>query len=256
MSASSFDEALKRVLVHEGGFSDHPADPGGATMKGVTQRVYDGWRKRNGKPTRSVRHITEAELKAIYRQQYWDVIRGDDLPAGLDYCTFDAAVNSGTAQAAKWLQRALGVTADGQIGEATLAVARTAKAAPVINSACDKRLAMLRSLRTWPTFGTGWSRRVADVRKIALDMASHAPLPPVAAEPKANPGAPKATVEDRSLKDIAKSPEGVGGIIAVISAALNAAADPSNPLAWALGLAIVAAVGFGAFYFIRRMREE
>ena len=254
MTASNFDDALKRVLVHEGGYVNHPADPGGATNKGVTQRVYDGWRRRHGKPVRSVKGITGDEVAAIYRQQYWDAIRADELPAGVDYCTFDAAVNSGPGQAAKWLQRALSVSDDGQIGEATLAAARSQDAPKVINGSCDRRLSMLRGLRTFRTFGAGWTRRVADVRKVALDMAAKAPLPPVASDPVAQPGAPKATAEDRSLADIAKSPEGVGGIIAVGSAALNTASDPTNPLAWALAFAVVVAIGVGAFYFVRRMR--
>lgn len=255
MTASSFDEALKRVLVHEGGYVNHPKDPGGATNKGVTQRVYDGYRARMKLPRQSVRSIKDVEVADIYRVQYWDAIRGDDLPRGIDYCTFDAAVNSGVAQGAKWLQRALGVKADGAVGEATLEAARKAIAPAVINKACDLRMTMLRGLETWGTFGTGWSRRVTDVRKVSLDMAAKAPLPPISTEPAPQPGAPKATVEDRSLKDIAKSPEGVGGIIAVGSAAVNAAADPTSPLAWALAFAVVVAIGIGAFYFIRRMRS-
>ncbi len=145
MTASSFDEALKRVLVHEGGYADHPADPGGATMRGVTQRVYDGWRRRRGVPVRSVRLIEPGEVEAIYRLQYWDAVRADDLPAGLDYGVFDAAVHSGPGQAAKWLQRALGVTADGQVGEATLAALEGQRAASV-----DRR-----SLRPAPRHAPG-----------------------------------------------------------------------------------------------------
>ena len=254
MTASSFDEALKRVLVHEGGYVNHPKDPGGATNKGVTQRVYDGYRDRMSLSRQSVRHIKSAEVSAIYRVQYWDAIRGDDLPRGVDYSTFDAAVNSGVSQGAKWLQRALGVTADGAIGEATLVAARNASAPAVINKACDLRMAMLKGLKHWGTFGKGWTRRVSDVRSVALDMAAELALPPVTSEPKPATGATKATAEDRSLTDIAKSPEGIGGIIAVGSAALNTASDPTNPLAWALAFAVVVAIGVGAFYFVRRMR--
>ncbi|MFD1476467.1 glycoside hydrolase family 108 protein, partial [Ancylobacter polymorphus] len=167
MTASGFDGALKRVLVHEDGYADHPADPGGATMQGITQRVYDGWRRRHGQPARPVRRIAPDEMAAIYRRQYWDAVRADDLPAGLDYALFDAAVNSGPAQAAKWLQRTLGVTADGQVGEATLVALDGRAPAQLIDALCDRRLAMLRSLRTFPTFGAGWTRRVAEVRAAA-----------------------------------------------------------------------------------------
>lgn len=254
MTASNFDEALKRVLVHEGGYVNHPADPGGATNRGVTQRVYDGYRDRLGRKRQSVRSITVAEVADIYKRQYWDAIRADDLPSGVDYCTFDAAVHSGSSQSAKWLQRAVGVTADGQVGEATLEATRKANAASVINSSCDRRLSMLRGLKTWGTFGKGWSSRVADVRKVSLDMAKHVPLPPVIHGPAVD--APKPTSEDRSVTDIAKSPEGVGGIIAVISAALNAAADPTSPVAWAVGFAIVAGVAIGGYYFVKRQRSQ
>ncbi|MFT0860921.1 glycoside hydrolase family 108 protein, partial [Ancylobacter sp. G4_0304] len=204
MTASSFDGALSRVLVHEGGWSDHPRDPGGATMKGVTQRVYDGWRRRAGLKTRNVRQITDAELRAIYRVQYWVAVRGDDLPAGLDDCLFDAAVNSGAAQAAKWLQRALGVAADGQIGEATLAALAGRDVASLIGEVCDRRLAMLRALSTWKTFGAGWSRRVAQVRAQALRLAGggKAAVPVLDAAMAATP---KARASDTRLS---RTPEG------------------------------------------------
>lgn len=181
MAASSFAPALARVLAHEGGYSNHPADPGGPTMRGITQKVYDAFRRAAGKPSRPVRGIEEDELRVIYQRQYWDAVRADDLPPGLDYCVFDAAVNSGPAQAAKWLQRALGVAADGQVGALTLDAAR---AAPdlrrVIDDICERRLVMLRALKTWPVFGTGWARRVGDVRAAARSLAAGGPVVPVA----------------------------------------------------------------------------
>jgi len=232
MTASSFDEALLRVLVHEGGWADHPGDPGGATMKGVTQRVYDGWRSRRGVARRSVRAITKAELAALYRVQYWDAVRGDDLPGGLDYCVFDAAVNSGPGQAAKWLQRAVGVTADGQIGEATLAALQGRAVADVIEATCDRRLAMLRGLRTWKTFGAGWSRRVGEVRAGARRMAlapSDRALPPVTAPA---PGeVSKARAADTRLS---RTPEGAGGLLTGVgglSAVIAEQAERLAPLA-------------------------
>ncbi|WP_428029272.1 glycoside hydrolase family 108 protein [Ancylobacter sp.] len=229
MTASSFDEALKRVLVHEGGYADHPADPGGATMKGVTQRVYDGWRRRHGVPVQAVRLIEPGEVAAIYRRQYWDAVRADDLPAGLDYALFDAAVNSGAAQAAKWLQRTLGVAADGQVGEATLAALADPEAGAVIDGLCDRRLAMLRALRTFPTFGAGWTRRVADVRAAALGMAGQAGA---AVEPTPQQaGAARARAADTRLS---RTPEGAGGLISgagVLGAVVAEQADRLAPLA-------------------------
>ena len=171
MAASSFSAALHHVLAHEGGYSNHPADPGGPTMKGIIQRVYDADRRARNLPPRPVREIAQSELVAIYRRQYWTAIAGDALPAGIDYVVFDCAVNSGPVQAAKWLQRALGIAADGQVGAVTRAAAAAAVAqgrrAVVVDAICARRLAMLRSLRTWPVFGTGWARRVEEVRRRA-----------------------------------------------------------------------------------------
>jgi len=158
------DRAIVALAVHEGGWSNHPKDPGGATMKGVTQRTYDADNKRRGVPTRSVKHITDAEVTAIYDGQYWDTIRGDDLPGGLAYCVFDASVNSGPARAAKWLQRALGVTQDGVIGVQTLAALIGRDLKEVIDQYCDYRLAFMKRLKHWSTFKNGWTRRVAEVR--------------------------------------------------------------------------------------------
>lgn len=159
------------VLAHEGGYVNHPADPGGATNKGVTQKVYDAWRDKQGKPRQSVRSIVDAEVHAIYRRDYWDAIKGDDLPAGVDYCVFDFAVNSGINRAAKYLQAAVGVAQDGAIGPATIAAAKAQDAATLVNAICDRRMAFLRGLGTFATFGKGWTRRVTEVRALALGAA-------------------------------------------------------------------------------------
>lgn len=178
MAAANFAPVLKRVLRHEGGWANHPADPGGPTMKGVTQRVYDAYRDRAGKPRQTVRNIGEDELQAIYRRQYGDAIRFDELPRGVDYCVFDGAVNSGPAQAARWLQRALGAAqVDGHVGAITIDKANAADPATLINAICDERMRFLRRLRTWSTFGPGWSVRVAEVRSVALAMAVGAKAP-------------------------------------------------------------------------------
>lgn len=166
MAKESFAAALAAVLVHEGGYSNHPDDPGGPTMKGIIQRVYDGYRRARGLAVRPVRQIEEREIREIYRHQYWDAVRADELPPGIDYVVFDGAVNSGPAQSAKWLQRALGLPADGQVGAVTLAAAAKAPRAVLVDDICDRRLAMLQNLRTWPVFGRGWGRRVADVRRL------------------------------------------------------------------------------------------
>lgn len=163
-----FDRWLPHILKHEGGWVNHPKDPGGATNKGIIQRTYDSWRDRQGQPRQSVRNITDAEVAAIYRRDYWDAIKGDDLPAGVDYCVFDFAVNSGIDRAARYLQRAVGASEDGSIGPATVAKVKSADSAKVIDVICDQRMAFLRGLKTFATFGKGWTARVDDVRAKAL----------------------------------------------------------------------------------------
>lgn len=170
----NFQRALSLVLRHEGGWSDHPSDPGGATMKGVTLANFR--RYVNPKGTKAdLRKITDAQVATVYRRFYWDAVRGDDLPDGVDYATFDFAVNSGPSRAAKYLQAVVNVAQDGEIGPATLRAVKAANNAAVINKLCDTRLAFLKRLPTWPTFGKGWSRRVKEVRANALAMTKHAP---------------------------------------------------------------------------------
>lgn len=168
--SSRLAQILPRVLVHEGGYVNHPADPGGPTMKGVTLAVFSAFKGRPQTPD-ELRHISDADLEAIYRMQYWARVRGDDLPKGVDYAVFDFGVNSGTTRAVEFLQREVGAAADGRIGPNTLAAVRGKPASAVINDLCDARLAFLRGLRTWPTFGDGWSARVAGVRQLALQDA-------------------------------------------------------------------------------------
>lgn len=185
----NYDKCLPEILKHEGGWADHPSDPGGATMKGITIGVYAQWKGR--KVTKAeLRAISDAEVAAIYRRNYWDKVRGDDLPSGLDLVAFDAAVNSGPARGAKWLQLAVGVSDDGKIGPETIAAARKTYAPAAIERAIGFRLAFLKRLKTWPTFGRGWQRRVDDVKATALQMAEAGPPRPVDA-PAATPAAEK-----------------------------------------------------------------
>lgn len=166
----TFKTALAAVLAHEGGYVNHPKDPGGATNRGVTQGVYDNYRRRLGLELRSVRRITEEEVATIYRQQYWNKVRGNDLPSGVDYAVFDFAVNSGVFRAVRYLQGAVGVVADGEIGPKTLGAVAAQPAGETIDDLCDRRLAFLRRLPTFEVFGLGWSRRVAGVRKLAKEL--------------------------------------------------------------------------------------
>lgn len=174
MVANNQQASLARVLAHEGGSVDDRRDPGGRTSKGVTQRVYDAWRRGNSQPRRDVFRIAMSEVRAIYTEQYWNRVRADTLPCGLDYAVFDAAVNSGPVQAVKWLQRALGgIAVDGVVGQVTLGAVRAHTDIPALIAAmCARRMAFLKQLRTWKHFGDGWTRRVSDVESTAVAMAS------------------------------------------------------------------------------------
>lgn len=177
---NNFDVSLSKVLVHEGGYINHPKDPGGATNRGVTQRVYDIYRDRKGVPHQTVKNITSAEVSDIYKTNYWNLAKCERLPDGIDYVVFDGAVNSGVSQSIKWLQRAVGVTADGVIGPATLnAVDNFGNDDELVDRICNRRLEFLKALKTWSTFGKGWSSRVFDVRATGKAMAINSPSLPM-----------------------------------------------------------------------------
>lgn len=169
---AGFPASLAHVLASEGGYVNDPRDPGGATNKGVTQHVYDLWRRSKGLAPRNVRALEQTELEAIYRKLYWDACRCDDLPAGVDYCVFDFAVNSGPARAARCLQLAAGVTDDGQIGPMTLAAVNAKSACELINEISAQRLLYLTKLPTFDHFGKGWTTRVGEVGRAAAEMAA------------------------------------------------------------------------------------
>lgn len=174
---SSFQQALSWVLLSEGGFVNNPYDPGGATNMGVIQLVYSAWRRLQGKPPQSVRYITRDEAAAIYKAQYWDAVRGDDLPPGVDYCVFDEAVNSGPVRAIQALQRVISCAVDGHFGMLTMDAVKMAMVPSplpnrpsLIDRYCDERLSFLHRLRTWQFFGRGWTARVQLVRKNAKSL--------------------------------------------------------------------------------------
>ena len=169
----NFEAALAAVLEHEGGWSDHPRDPGGATMKGVTLRTYAAFLGRM--PTRDeLRAIPDEHLHAIYRKGYWDACRCDDLPAGVDIAVFDFAVNGGPGRSAKLLQRCTGAWADGQIGPNTLgmvsAFTEENGADALVEALSRERQAYYEGLSTFDAFGRGWTRRVSETREMALAL--------------------------------------------------------------------------------------
>lgn len=200
----------------EGGWSDHERDPGGKTMYGITQATLSAY---YGRPASvaEIRGLTKETAKAIYRSEYWDRVAGDVLPDGVDLCVYDFGVNSGPSRAAKSLQAALGVKADGWIGELTMTAIRKADARKLVAALCDRRMAFLRGLGTFSTFGRGWTNRVNDIRARALKMANGgggitiAPVVPDGGTAKAEP----APVEPKAV-----SPEqkigGTAGAVALV----------------------------------------
>ena len=169
MAASNFTVALQHVLQSEGGFVNHPSDPGGMTNLGVTARTWEDWV--GHKPSeKEMRELTAAKVAPLYKRKFWDAIKGDDLPAGLDYCVFDCAVNSGPGRAAKILQDVVGVKPDGGIGPITLAAVKAMDPIELISKYADKRLQFWQSLSTFETFGKGWTRRGNEVKDEALKM--------------------------------------------------------------------------------------
>ena len=165
----NFDAALKAILHHEGGFVNHPKDPGGMTNLGVTKRVWEEW-VGHEVDEKAMRALTPADVDPLYRRKYWDRIKGDDLPIGVDYAVFDAAINSGPGRAAKWLQQTVGAVPDGAVGAGTLGEVAAMEPAEIIEKYQDTRLKFMQSLPTWDTFGKGWGRRVTEVKEAALKM--------------------------------------------------------------------------------------
>ena len=153
----NFDAAFDRLLGNEGGYVDHPDDPGGATNWGITEAVA----RANGYQG-EMRDLPVATAKDIYRRLYWTPCGCDNLPLSIRFDVFDAAVNSGVVQAIKWLQRAIGATADGVVGPVTLRTVAEQNPDAVRRRFNGARLRMLTDSKNWPVFGKGWARRVAD----------------------------------------------------------------------------------------------
>lgn len=165
----NFVDALAHVLKHEGGYVNHPADPGGRTNLGVTQAVWEEW---VGRPSneKEMRSLTPAAVAPLYRRKYWDKVQADHLPDGVDYAVFDFAVNSGPGRAAKFLQELVGAKPDGAIGPQTLLAVGKKDAKELVAAYNAKRQAFLESLPTFATFGEGWSIRVRGVTTVARTM--------------------------------------------------------------------------------------
>lgn len=170
----NFNFALTELLKHEGGYVNHPSDPGGRTNLGVTQKVYEQW---VGYPVseKIMRGLTPDHVRALYKVKYWDRVKGDELPAGLDLCVFDFGVNAGPNRAKRYFQMLVGAKPDGVIGPKTMQALKDKRSAlgtdGLIRGYSDLRHKYYRKLRHFSTFGRGWTRRVNEVEQAALRMA-------------------------------------------------------------------------------------
>ncbi|MAD98719.1 MAG: putative glycosyl hydrolase [Prokaryotic dsDNA virus sp.] len=267
---NNLEKVTEWVLVHEGGYVNHPEDPGGATNMGVTQRVYDGWRRRKGMPIQSVKKITKDEVVAIYKDQYWDKVWGDHLPSGLDYSVYDFAINSGPSRAIKFLQRILGVTQDGIMGNVTFsAIMERGDIENIISALNYDRWQWLKRLRHWKTFGKGWTRRVMGskegfqtedygvIDRSIMLWRQKGDIPP----PKPlHDGANVKTVDEK-LSIVEETKEGLnldnaakfgaGSIPAWMTAFSTV---PEGPMQWAVSAGMVMVFGIVALWLFKKLR--
>ena len=166
---SNWDNSFKLMLKSEGGFVNHPSDPGGMTNLGVTKATWENWVGRESDEA-EMRGLTPEKVEPMYRKKFWDAVRGDELKVGIDYLMFDFAVNAGAGRAIKTLQTAIGVPADGGFGPVTMASMKSYEPVKLIERFSQAKEDFYRSLNTFDVFGKGWLNRVAKVKAEALTM--------------------------------------------------------------------------------------
>jgi lysozyme family protein len=169
MSAANFPAAMAFTLAEEGGFVDNPADPGGATNKGITLAMFQAYL--HGATVKDLVSITDAEVFAIYRRGYWNAVSADALPSGLDLMVFDFGVNTGPGRSVRLMQETIGVDADGQIGPVTLARLGQMKVTGIIATLGQMQAAYYRGLDGFASFGDGWLARTTRRQAAALALA-------------------------------------------------------------------------------------
>ena len=246
MASNTYDQIITLILKSEGGYTNDAADPGGPTNWGITiadARMY--WKKTA--TAADVKAMPLSVAKIIYKAHYWDSQACNELPAGIDYAIMDYGVNSGIGRSGKVLRRALGlpdntstVTAD------VITACNKADPKKIINYICTERLAFLKSLSTWPTFGRGWGTRVASVFRVSLDMASAATVPAMGTSIQATPAPTQPSA--KGVVPINKKAQGTSAATTTIGGSAAAAHAPS----WEIAIAILIAtalIGAGAYYF-------
>lgn len=265
MARETLPEALRLMFGHEGGYVNNPNDPGGPTKYGITHRTLAAHRGVRSVTAAQVRDLTLSEAEEIYRKSYWMQSGGDLLPRGLDYAAFDFGVNSGPARAIKSLQKIVGVAQDGIVGGQTLNAVENYGGGirKLIRDYCDERMRFLRALRTWASFGRGWTIRVtgkdprgqwADQPGVignALRMAAGSATRPSDSDVPIEAG--KASDADRSVVDIVKNEP---SLLVSLLGGLGTIAAGSGPLQWALAIGVVMGVGYGIYRLVRRERAN
>lgn len=250
------------ILAHEGGYVDHPKDPGGATNLGITIKTLAAWRKREVSKA-EVRALTKSDVIPIYKANYWDVMRCSLLPLGLDYMVMDYGVNSGPARSVKDLQRTVGADDDGALGAKTIAkieeyIQRHGMQA-LLKAFADRRWNFMQGLSTFGTFGDGWKKRVwgkqmgvqtNDIGTVdrAWKLAQGVPAAAIPL-PEATIGL--AMPEKPSVIELAKDPTTLTGIAGAVATIFGAIQD--QPV---LQIAAVAAIGVVVFLYLKKRREE
>lgn len=267
---SNWPLVIEWIGLSEGGYVDHPKDPGGATNHGITKRVLEQWR--GHKLTKEdVRTLTRKEAEEILKVRYWDLVKADDLPSGVDYAIADYGVNSGPSKAGKDAQRTLrdmGFTlkVDGLIGPETLGIFNSLseqRRKEFIRMYCERRMAFLKKLKTFGVFGKGWTKRVMgqnwgaqtnDIGVIdrATMLASKNPVSNIPAP--ISHGTAKAEPEKANLVDALQKPEAWGPLAGLLSA-LGATTQGDGPFQWALSALVLAFIAVGVFYAVRAIKN-
>lgn len=230
MARENFDKWYKQARGYERGLDDDPRDPGGRTAEGITQREYDVYRAKLGLPKRDVWKIEEAEIRYLYKT-YWDRVRGDELPGGIDFVVADTSLNSGPSQSGRFLQRSLRMNnVDGEIGPATVSAANSAlDHDAIVGDFCSRRLAFLQGLKTWKHFGKGWSARVANSLKCGQALASGS-VPPDPVVLRALGGAAKASPLSVKQPIIPVSAAQIGNGVGLVGSTASTLAQQAQPL--------------------------
>lgn len=169
MSADNFERCFQLLLKDEGGFVNDPKDKGGATNMGVTLGTWSAW-VRYPATAELIKSLTVDDVRPLYKKNYWDYIKADQLPVGVDYCVFDCAVNSGVTRASRFAQLAAGVTADGIIGTITLKQINAMHPDDFVRAFTQERIEYLHKLDTFDRFGRGWMNRISRVQIKSLEM--------------------------------------------------------------------------------------